>query len=77
MARMNETGAIEVAIIPLYKERKFLHILTDLGATVIVCWGRLLQFVEVARNKRKLGRKQNGVAMCFQFFRLFRQYLRV
>ncbi len=49
-------GAIGVAISPLYKERELLHILTDSEAGVIVCWDRLLQFVETTRTKRKLER---------------------
>jgi long-chain acyl-CoA synthetase len=47
-------GAIGVAISPLYKERELLRILTDSEAGVIVCWDKLLQFVEVTGNKWKL-----------------------
>ena len=47
-------GAIGVAISPLYKERELLHILTDSEREVIVCWDRLLKFVEATRNKWKL-----------------------
>ena len=54
---MNETDAIDAAISPLYKERELLHILTDSKAGVIVCWDRLIQLVEPARNKRELDQK--------------------
>ena len=47
-------GAICVAISPLYKERELLHILKDSEAGVVVCWDRLLGFVEATRTKRKL-----------------------
>ena len=47
-------GAIGVAISPLYKERELLHILRDSEARIIVCWDRLLRFVEATRNKWKL-----------------------
>ena len=47
-------GAIGVTISPLYKERELRHILMDSDAGVIVCWDRLLQFVETNGNKRKL-----------------------
>ena len=48
-------GAIGVAISPLYKERELLQILMDSEAGVIVCWDKLLRFVEVVGNKQKLG----------------------
>jgi long-chain acyl-CoA synthetase len=47
-------GAICVAISPLYKERELVQILTDSEARVIVCWDRLLQFVEAAQSRQKL-----------------------
>jgi long-chain acyl-CoA synthetase len=49
-------GAIGVAISPLYKDRELLQILTDSGARAIVCWDKLLQFVEAAGSRRKLDR---------------------
>jgi long-chain acyl-CoA synthetase len=49
-----KTGAIAVAISPAYKERELLHILTDSDARVIVCWDKLLQFVNAVKEKRKI-----------------------
>jgi long-chain acyl-CoA synthetase len=47
-------GGTIVAISPIYKKRELLHILTDSGARVLVCWNKLLPYVQKVRSKTRL-----------------------